>query len=138
MRKSRLFLFKSTSILISIFGIIMIISVILIAGYVGFSMVSSDITNQISSGSQADELATIQASYNQLESKFNAIKTKYQGNATKMNVYDQARLELNRAHEAIENAQSALDSGKSSNDVDKRIEFAKERLDKANQAYNSL
>ena len=44
MRKSRLNLFKSTSMLISVVGIIMIISTIVVVAYVGFSMVSSGIT----------------------------------------------------------------------------------------------
>ena len=52
MRKSRLNLFKSTSMLISVVGIIMIISTIVVVAYVGFSMVSSGITNEISSGNQ--------------------------------------------------------------------------------------
>ena len=54
MRKSRLSLFKSTSMLISVVGIIMIISTIIVVAYVGYSMVSSDITNEISSGTQYD------------------------------------------------------------------------------------
>ena len=49
MRKSRLSLFKSTSMLISVVGIIMIISTIIVVAYVGYSIVSNDITNEISS-----------------------------------------------------------------------------------------
>ena len=59
MRKSRLNLFKSTSMLISVVGIIMIISTIVVVAYVGFSIVSSGITNEISSGNQYDELAEL-------------------------------------------------------------------------------
>mgnify|MGYP006314572227 CR=1 FL=1 len=49
-----------------------------------------------------------------------------------------AKLELTRAGSAIENVQSALDAGKPSNDVDSRIVFAKEKLESAQNAYNSL
>ena len=47
MRKSRLSLFKSTSMLISVIGIIMIAVTIIAAAYVGYSMVSSSITDDI-------------------------------------------------------------------------------------------
>ena len=115
MRKSRLNLFKSTSMLISVVGIIMIISTIVVVAYVGFSIVSSGITNEISSGNQYDD-----------------------GDTAQVQKYNDARLELTKADSAIQNVQSALDSGKSSNEVDSRIDFAKEKLQNATVAYNNL
>ena len=52
--------------------------------------------------------------------------------------YNDAKLELTRANSAIENVKSALDAGKPSNEVDSRIEFAKEKLKAAGEAYNTL
>ena len=139
MRKSRLSLFKSTSMLISVVGIIMVIATIIVVAYVGYSMVSSGITNQISSGTQYDELAELKASYSNLSVKFDSIKsTYYAGSADDIKVYNEAKIELSRASAAIENVQSALDADKPSNEVDSRIEFAKQKLDAANKAYNTL
>ncbi|WP_298500149.1 hypothetical protein [uncultured Methanobrevibacter sp.] len=139
MRKSRLSLFKSTSMLISVVGIIMIISTIVVVAYVGYSMVSSSITNEISSGTQYDELAELKASYNNLSAKFDSIKaTYYAGSSDDIQTYNNAKIELSRADSAIQNVQSALDAGKPSNEVDSRIEFAKEKLKTAEDAYNSL
>ena len=139
MRKSRLSLFKSTSMLISVVGIIMIISTIIVVAYVGYSVVSTGITNEISSGTQYDELAELQSEYSNLSVKFDSVKsTYYAGGADDIKVYNDAKLELTRASLAIENVQSALDAGKPSNEVDSRIEFAKEKLDTANKAYNNL
>ena len=119
MRKSRLSLFKSTSMMISVVGIIMIISTIIVVAYVGYSMVSSSITNEISSGTQYDELAELKAEYGNLSVKFdNAKSTYYAGDSDDVQVYNDAKLELSRANSAIENVQSALDAGKPSNDVD--------------------
>ena len=95
----------------------MIISIIIVAGYVGFSMFSNSITNEISSGSQYDELASLKSEYDDLESNFTAIKSQYSGNTILVNKYDQALLELTRARTAIESAQSALDSDKSSSEL---------------------
>lgn len=140
MRKSRLNLFKSTSLLISVVGIIMIISTIVVVAYVGFSIVSSGITNEISSGNQYDELAELKSSYSDLESQFDGVKSLYydNGDTAQVQKYNDARLELTKADSAIQNVQSALDSGKSSNEVDSRIDFAKEKLQNATVAYNNL
>lgn len=139
MRKSRLSLFKSTSMLISVVGIIMIISTIIVVAYVGYSVVSSGITNEISSGTQYDQLAELQSEYNNLSVKFDNIKsTYYAGGPDDVKVYNDAKLELKRADTAIQNVQSALDAGKPSNEVDSRLDFAKEKLKTASKAYNSL
>ena len=139
MRKSRLSLFKSTSMMISVVGIIMIVATIIVVAYVGYSIVSSGITNEISSGTQYDELAELKSSYNNLSLKFEKIKpTYYSGGSGDVQVYNDAKLELTRANSAIENVQSALDASKPSNEVDSRIEFAKEKLKQADDAYNNL
>ena len=139
MRKSRLSLFKSTSMLISVVGIIMIISTIIVVAYVGYSIVSSGITNEISSGSQYDELAELQSDYDNLAMKFDSIKsTYYAGGSDKVKIYNDAKLELTRANSAIENVKSALDADKPSNEVDSRIDFAKDKLKNASDAYNNL
>ena len=139
MRKSRFSIFKSTSMLISVVGIIMIIATVIVVAYVGYSVVSSGITNEISSGTQYDELAQLQAEYNNLSVKFDSIKsTYYAGGADDVQVYNDAKLELTRADSAIQNVQSALDAGKPSNEVDSRIDFAKDELKTAEKAYNSL
>ena len=140
MRKSKLSLFKSTSMLISVVGIIMIVSTIIVAAYVGYSMVSSGITNEISSGTQLDELAELKASYNNLSVKFDSIKsTYYTGSTEDVQKYNDAKLELSRAGTAISNVESGLNGqGIPSNEVDSRIQFAKEKLKVANEAYNNL
>jgi hypothetical protein len=125
--------------MISVVGIIMIISTIIVVAYVGYSMVSSGITNEISSGTQYDELAELKAEYGNLSVKFDSVKsTYYAGGPDDDKTYNDAKLELTRANSALENVQSALDAEKPSNDVDSRIDFAKEKLESANNAYNSL
>ena len=106
MRKSRLSIFKSTSMLISVVGIIMIISTIIVVAYVGYSMVSEGITDGISSGTQYDDLAELKSSYSNLSAKFESVKsTYYAGGANDIKVYNDAKLELSRANSAIENVQ---------------------------------
>ena len=139
MRKSRLSLFKSTSMLISVVGIVMIIATIIVVAYVGFSIVNESITDEISSGNQYDDLAKLKSEYADSQSKFDSVKsTYYAGGTDDVKKYNDAKLELTRAGSAIDNVQSALDAGKPSNDVDSRITFAKEKLGVARQAYENL
>ena len=139
MRKSRLSLFKSTSMLISVVGIVMIIATIIVVAYVGFSVVNESITDEISSGNQYDDLADLKSQYGYLQSKFESVKsTYYAGGQDDIQKYNDAKLELSRASSAIDNVQSALDANKPSNEVDSRIEFAKEKLATARQAFDNL
>ena len=140
MKRSRLGLFKSTSMLISVLGVLMIVSTIIIAGYIGFSVLSSGITSEVSSGSQYDDLATLKSNYTDLEAKFNLSKPGiFAGNdKTKQQKYINAELELMRAKLAIDDIESALKSGKSASEVDSRIKAAKKQLSVAFEAYNKL
>ena len=140
MKKSRLNLFRTTPKLISIVGVIMIVSTIIVVGYIGFSMVSSGLTNDISSGNQYDDLALLESQFNNLSLKFDDIKSKYYSDkdAASMDQYNTAKLELTRTQTAIDNVKSALDSGKPSNEVDSRLDFAQKQLQKATEAYESL
>ena len=139
MRKSRLNLFKSTSMLISIVGIISIIFLIILVGFSGYSIINKSITDQISSGNQYDDLAQLRSQYSNLESQFDSVKpTFYAGGADDVQKYNDARLELSRAQSAIDNVQSGLDAGKPSNEIDSRITFAKQKLADAQHAFDNL
>jgi hypothetical protein len=125
--------------LISVVGIIMIIATIIVVAYVGFSVVNESITDEISSGNQYDDLADLKSQYGDLNSKFESVKsTYYSGTQDDIQRYNDAKLELSRASSAVDNVQSALDSNKPSNEVDSRIEFAKEKLATARQAFENL
>ncbi|RBQ23079.1 hypothetical protein ALNOE001_12040 [Candidatus Methanobinarius endosymbioticus] len=140
MKKSRLSLFKSTSMLISVLGVLMIVSSMIVAAYIGFNVISSEISSEISSGSQYEILNSLKANYTELKAKFNSTKpTIFTGsNKTKEKQYIDAELELLRADSAISDVESVLNSGKPSSDVDARIKTAKEKLSIASKAYNEL
>ncbi|MGN1363270.1 MAG: hypothetical protein ACI4VU_06160 [Methanobrevibacter sp.] len=123
MKKSRLNLFKSTSMLVSILGVIMIIATIVVVAYIGFNMVSSGITTGISSGNQYDELSQLKSNYSALESQFNNSQSSMDN--TK---YDDIKLELTRSSGDIDDVDSALAAGKSSEEVNNRIAIAKKEL----------
>lgn len=118
----------------------MIFSTIIVAAYIGFSVLSLGITSEVSSGSQYDELAALKSNYSDLEAKFNITKPDIfaESDKAKEKQYINAELELLRAGSAIGDVESALKSGKTASEVDGRIKIAKKKLTIAAQAYNSL
>lgn len=140
MRKSRLSLFKSTSMLISVLGVIMIIATVAAVAYVGFSVVSSSLTGGISSGTQYDQLAELKTNYSNLEVQYNETGNKIymMNNITLEREYVNAQVELVRVKNDISDVESALSMSKPASEVDKRLQLAKDDLKIAQEAYNSL
>ena len=140
MRKSRLNLFKSTSMLISVLGVIMIVATVAAIAYVGFSVVSSSLTGGISSGTQYDQLAELKNNYSNLEVQYNETGNKIymMDNITLEREFVNAQVELVRVKNDISDVESALSMGKPASEVDKRLQLAKDDLKIAQEAYNSL
>ena len=140
MKKSRLNLFKSTSMMISILGIVMIIVTIIVAAYISFSLVSSNLSGGISSGTQYDELASLRSNYSDLEGQFNTTQVAIyaSNNDSLQQQFADAKLELVRAKNSLDEVDSALSMGKSSSEVDQRLKNAKQELQNAHDAYNAL
>ena len=140
MKKSRLGLFKSTSMLISVLGVIMIIATVAAVAYVGFSVVSSSLTGGISSGTQYDQLAELKTNFSNLEMQYNETGNKIymMNNITLEREYVNAQVELVRVKNDISDVESALSMRKPASEVDKRLQLAKDDLKTAQEAYNSL
>lgn len=140
MKKSRLGLFKSTSMLISILGIIMIVATIIVVAYVGFSVVSSGLTGGVSSGAQYDQLNELKSNYSALESKFNDVKSELyiRGNASAQQEFVDAEVYLVHAKNALDDVDSALSMGEDSSEVDKRLAEARKSLQDAQKAYQTI
>ena len=140
MKKSRLNLFKSTSMLISVLGVIMIIATVAAIAYVGFSLVSSSLTGGISSGTQYDQLAELKSNCSDLEALYNDTGNKIYAmdNITLEREFVNAQVELVRVQNDISDVESALSMGKPASEVDERLQQAKDDLKIAQEAYNSL
>lgn len=132
MRKSRLSLFKSTSMFVSVIGIILIIATIVVVAYIGFSLISSGITTGVSSGNQYDELADLKSNYTSLEAQFNSSSDSIVDNR-----YDDVRLQLARAQSDVDDVESALSAGKSADEVNDRIDLASNQIKICRETINN-
>ncbi len=140
MRRSRLNLFKATSMTISILGIIMVLITIGIGGYLVFQALSSTISTDVGSGSAYDKLAALKSDYNNLNNQFAETKMHISNmnNVNATMAYDKAELELIRAQSDISDVESAINSKKSSEEVNNRIKLAQDQLGVATQALRDL
>ena len=140
MKKSRLGLFKSTSMLISVLGVLMIAITVIAIAYVGFSLVSSNLTGGISSGTQYDQLAELKSEYTNLNVEFNETGNKIYAmdDVALEREYVNAQVELVRVQNDISDVESALSMNKPASEVDKRLKQTKGDLQIAQEAYNSL
>lgn len=132
MRKSRLSLFKSTSMFVSVIGIILIIATIVVVAYIGFSLISSGITTGVSSGNQYDELADLKSNYTSLEAQFNSSSDSIADNR-----YDDVRLQLARAQSDVDDVESALAAGKSADEINDRIDIASKQIKICRETINN-
>lgn len=118
----------------------MIVATVAAVAYVGFSLVSSNLTGGISSGTQYDQLAELKSNYSNLEAQFNNTGNKIYAmdNITLEREFVNAQVELIRFQNDLSDVDSALSMGKPAKEVDKRLKQAREDLKIAQEAYNSL
>ena len=118
----------------------MIVATVAAIAYVGFSVVSSNLTGGISSGTQYDQLAELKSNYTDLEVMFNDTGNKIyaMNNITLEREFVNAQVELVRVQNDLSDVESALAMNKPASEVDKRLQQAKQDLQIAQEAYNSL
>ncbi|MCG2829268.1 hypothetical protein [Methanothermobacter sp. K4] len=140
MKRSRINLFKVTSMTISILGVLLIAGTILIFAYIGVDAVSDAISGSVEKGAEYDELAKLQSDYSSLKVQYDSVKKEvYQRNNDNLTkTYLNAEIELVKAKSAIDDVKSALETNKPKSEVDERIKTARYQLQVASQALNDL
>jgi hypothetical protein len=140
MKRSRLNLFKATSMTISILGIFMILATVGVFAYIGVQGLSSKVTSNVDSGSAYDQLAALKSEYTSLSNQFDAIKTNANksGNKKIRNDAHKVQIELVKANSAIGDVESALSSNLPADEVTNRINTATNKLQIAKNSFNTL
>ena len=140
MKRSRLNLFKATSMSISVLGILLIIATLLLFAYLGITAVTNSITTNVGSGSGYDQLAVLKSDYNSLNDQFTSVQTTVanSNNKNAKTAFGNAKLELAKANTDINDVDSALSAGKSKDEVTQRINTAQAQLDTAKSSLSSV
>jgi hypothetical protein len=140
MKRSRLNLFKATSMSISVLGIILIIATLVLFAYIGISSITSSITKDVGSGSAYDQLAVLKSDYNTLNDQFTSVQQSVDSSNNKnaKTAFTNAKLELVKANSDINDVESALSAGKSKDEVAQRINAAQSQLNTARSSLASV
>lgn len=140
MKRSRLNLFKATSMSISVLGIILIIATLVIFAYIGISSITNSISTNVGSGSAYDQLAVLKSDYNNLNGQFTSVQSSVDSsnNPNVKTAFANAKLELSKANRDINDVDSALSAGKSKDEVAQRINTAQAQLNTAKSSLSNV
>ncbi len=140
MKRSRLKLFKATSMTISLLGIIMVIVTILLIAYFGFSALFSSLASNPDTGQAYDDLNALKADYTSLSNQYDITGQQVSASANKKvkDDFDQARLELKMADETINDVNSALTTNQPIDVVNERLDAAKKQLQIAKESLSKV
>ena len=103
MKRSRLRMFKVTSMTISIMGIVLIVATVGILAYLGFESLSSFISADATSSTAHDELVSLKNDYSSLKMEYDNVKRDVEATNDKdlKIAYTNAEMELVKTNQAI-------------------------------------
>lgn len=140
MRRSRLNLFKVTSMSISLLGILLIVLFVGIIGYIVVADISQKVTGNVDTGSAYDQLADLKSSYSSLYNDYTLFKAQVSrsGNKKIKKDYANAEMELVKANSTITDVESGLSSNppQSQDVIDDRLNIAINQLQKTKESLD--
>lgn len=140
MRKSRLKLFKTTSLTISLIGIILILLTIGVIGYILVTDVTNSVSSTVNSGSAYDNLTQLKSEYNNLSQKYSALNQElgiHAENEVKTN-FNEGKLKLEELNQTIASIQSDINKGAPDKTIQNEINQAREDIKEAEEVYNNV
>ncbi len=140
MKRSRLKLFKATSMTISILGIIMIIVAVVVIAGLGVYIFIAPIFSNPDTGTAYDELAALKSDYSALDQQVQDIKPQVYGSGNKQIKKDYVAAELDalKAKSAIDDVESALTTDQPIDEVNNRIYIAQNQMQKAKTSLSKV
>lgn len=140
MKRSRLKLFKTTALTISLIAILLIILSVGIIVYVGVINTSNSVTNSVSNGASYDSLNQLKSDYSNLSKQYNTMD-KQLGSSPDVNVkstFNNGVLKLSEVNHTIESIESDISKGEDESVVNEEISKAKNELKEARDIYDQL
>ena len=140
MKKSRLKLFKTTSLTISLLGVLLILLTVVVVAYVAVSFVSDTVSTTVSSGSSYDQLDQVKAQYNEVNNKYTELNKKL-GTSPDPSVkttFNTGKIKLSEAEQLLSSNQNDIGNGKPESEIQSKINQTKNKIGEANDIYNQI
>lgn len=140
MKRSRLKLFKTTSLTISVIGVILILLTVGVGGYLIVSGVTNTVSTTVSSGSAYDQLDQLKSDYGNISIKYDDLNKKLGTNpdpVVKTN-FNNGRLKLSEINQTLSSIQSDISNGKPESDINSKMDKVKNELKEVKDLYGQL
>ncbi|MBE6486623.1 MAG: hypothetical protein E7Z85_07285 [Methanosphaera stadtmanae] len=140
MKKSRLKLFKTTSLTISLIGVILILLTIGVIGYVAVSGLSNSVSTTVSSGSAYDQLDQVKTQYEEVNKKYDTLNQKLGTNPdpSVKTTFNTGKIKLSEASQLISSTQNDINNGKSEEEIQSKLNQTKNKISEANDIYGQI
>ena len=140
MKRSRLKLFKTTSLTISLIGVILILLTIGVIGYIAVSGLSNSVSTTVSSGSSYDQLDQVKTQYEEVNSKYENLNKKLGTNPDPAikTTFNTGKVKLSEASQSLSSIQNDITNGKSEEDIQLKLNQTKNKINEANDIYNQI
>ena len=140
MKRSRLKLFKTTSLTISLIGVILILITIGVIAYIGVSGLTNSVTTSVSSGAEYDQLNQIKSQYNNVSESYLSLSSQVTQSKDKnlKTTYNNGKLKLSEANTTINSIENDIHNGKSEYLIKSKIDSVNEDLKFVKETYSNL
>ena len=140
MKRSRLKLFKTTSLTISVIGVILILLTIGVIGYVVVSGLSDSVSTTVSSGSAYDQLDQLKTEYNTINNKYTELGQKLGTNPDTevKTTFNTGKIKLSEISQSLSSLQNDISNGKPDSEIQQKINKTKNQIKEANDIYNQI
>ena len=140
MKRSRLKLFKTTTLTISLIGVILILLTVVVAGYVLVSDLTNSVSNTVSTGSSYDNLTQLKSEYANVSQQYSKLDEQL-GTTPDANVkstFNNGKLKLSEVNSTLGSAQSDIEAGEPDDKVNNELNQARNELHEAEGIYNNI
>lgn len=140
MKKSRLKLFKTTSLTISLIGVVLILLTIGVIGYVAVSGLSNSVSTTVSSGSAYDQLDQVKNQYDEIDKKYTDLNKKLGTNPdpSLKTTFNTGKVKLSECNQLLSSIQNDINNGKSEEEIQTKLSQAKDKIKEANDIYSQV
>lgn len=140
MKRSRLKLFKTTSLTISLIGVILILITIGVIAYIGVSGLTNSVSSTVSSGAEYDQLNQLKSQYNNVSEQYLSISSQVAESKDKnlKITYNNGKLKLSEANTTISSIENDINNGKKQEVIDNKVASVKDNLKFVQETYSNI
>ena len=138
MKRSRLKLFKTTSLTISLLGVILILITIGVIAYIGVASLTNTVSDTVSSGASYDQLTSLQSQYSNTSDKYLSLNEQIissNDNNLKLR-YNEGKLKLSKVNTTIYSLET--NNELTEEEVNEKINSIQQNLKEVNELYNEF